>query len=81
MNLTEYIKAERGNATKVAAALEVSLSYLSQMAVPGASISPARCVVIERTTGGIVTRPELRPSDWREIWPELDKSNAATTGA
>lgn len=26
---------------------------------------------IERLTGGQVTRRDLRPHDWREIWPEL----------
>lgn len=77
MNLTEYIKTERGNATKVAAALEVSLSYFSQMAVPGAYISPIRCVAIETVTGKAVTRQELRPDDWHLIWPELADKAAA----
>jgi len=31
-----------------------------------------RCVAIERATGGVVTRRDLRPKDWRNIWPELD---------
>lgn len=30
-----------------------------------------RCVQIEEATGGAVTRRDLRPDDWREIWPEL----------
>lgn len=30
-----------------------------------------KCVAIERVTSRHVTRPELRPTDWMEIWPEL----------
>lgn len=29
------------------------------------------CVRIEQATAGAVTRQELRPDDWHEIWPEL----------
>jgi len=30
-----------------------------------------RCVEIEELTGGEVTRKQLRPDDWWQIWPEL----------
>jgi len=30
-----------------------------------------RAVAIERATEGLVTRRDLRPSDWHLIWPEL----------
>lgn len=33
--------------------------------------SPSYCVLIERETGGAVTRRDLRPDDWWRIWPEL----------
>jgi DNA-binding transcriptional regulator YdaS (Cro superfamily) len=36
--------------------------------------SPENCVVIERATGGLVTRKDLRPDDWERIWPELAMS-------
>lgn len=29
------------------------------------------CVAIERESGGVVTRRDLRPDDWHLIWPEL----------
>jgi DNA-binding transcriptional regulator YdaS (Cro superfamily) len=32
---------------------------------------PEYCVLIERATGGAVTRKDLRPDDWHLIWPEL----------
>lgn len=33
--------------------------------------SPAYCVRIEAATGKAVSRKDLRPNDWRDIWPEL----------
>ena len=29
------------------------------------------CVAIERATAGKVSRKDLRPDDWMQIWPEL----------
>ncbi|WP_175786368.1 transcriptional regulator [Burkholderia cenocepacia] len=29
------------------------------------------CVAIERESGCVVTRRDLRPDDWQDIWPEL----------
>lgn len=73
MDLKTYITTgERGTAAKLAAALQVSPSYLSQMSSGASPISPERCVAIERATGGVVTRKDLRPNDWHLIWPELD---------
>lgn len=34
------------------------------------------CFSIERATNGVVTRRDLRPDDWRQIWPELAKEPA-----
>ncbi|WP_339802565.1 transcriptional regulator [Saezia sanguinis] len=33
--------------------------------------SPKYCVRIEEATGGLVTRKDLRPDDYAEIWTEL----------
>lgn len=71
MNLAEYIKAERGNAKALSVALDVSMSYLSQMAAGSVPTNAERCVQIERATNGAVTRRDLRPDDWHRIWPEL----------
>lgn len=30
-----------------------------------------RCVQIEKLTKEAITRKDLRPDDWHEIWPEL----------
>ncbi|WP_072208287.1 transcriptional regulator [Pantoea ananatis] len=75
MDLKNYIDAlERGEAKKLATALGVSSSFLSQMASGRSTISPARCVEIEQATNKAVTRRELRPDDWERIWPELSAS-------
>lgn len=34
-----------------------------------------KCVIIEKTTNGIVTRKDLRPDDWFVIWPELSETD------
>lgn len=73
MDLKTYIAtAPRGTATKLAAALVISPSYLSQLASGLSPISPERCVAIERETFRAVTRKDMRPNDWRLIWPELE---------
>ncbi len=79
MDLKSYLSTlERGGSSRLAADLGVSLSFLLQMASGDAAISPARCVEIEQKTGGIVTRPDLRKSDWHLIWPELVNRSEVT---
>ncbi len=73
MELSKFIKEERGNATKLAFALQVSLSYLSQMASGTSPVSPERCLAIERVSNGKVARQELRPNDYWLIWPDLEQ--------
>lgn len=70
MDLKTYISSERGNATKLAEAIDVSMSYLSQMINGTSPISPRRAVQIEEATQGAVTRKDLR-ADWSLLWPEL----------
>jgi len=43
----------------------------------GRKPSPAYCVAIERATGGLVTRLDLRPHDGHLIWPEFADQLAA----
>jgi len=35
------------------------------------------CVAVEQKTKGKVTRQELRPTDWQDIWPELSGKRKA----
>lgn len=71
VNLKTYFESERGAATKLAATLGISISYLSQLGSGKAPLSPERCVEIEEATAGAVTRKDLKPNDWHRIWPEL----------
>lgn len=72
MQLKDYLaELPRGSATELAEKLSISLSFLSQMASGSSAISPERCVSIEQSTNGAVTRKDLRPNDWMRIWPEL----------
>lgn len=69
MNLDEY--AKENGAVALSKSLGCSLQFFYQLKKGLRAISPHRAVLIERATGGAVTRKDLRPHDWREIWPEL----------
>lgn len=71
MDLKDYIQAAPGNGVALARALGIQPSFLSQMAGGSRTVTPKRAVQIEKATAGSVTRRDLRPDDWREIWPEL----------
>lgn len=71
MKLKEYTaKLPRGGCGKLAEKLGISKSYLSQMVTGKAAISPTNAVAIEKATDRAVTRKDMRPADWRQIWPE-----------
>jgi DNA-binding transcriptional regulator YdaS (Cro superfamily) len=58
-----------GGLTKLSALLNLDIQVVSNWRKRGVPIE--RCVAIENATKGKVTRRELRPNDWRDIWPEL----------
>jgi len=60
-----------GGVTKLAEALGQGQSVVSNWRARGTVIDPKNCTAIERLTAGQVSRIELRPADWWEIWPEL----------
>jgi len=60
-----------GGVGKLAAAIGISQSAVSNWRARGTSPEPVNCVAIEQATDGAVTRQDLRPSDWHKIWPEL----------
>lgn len=76
MRLDDYLATKRrGTARDLAAQLGISKSYLSQIATGKTPASPARCIAIEKATNSKVTRIDMRPDDWREIWPEYNLPN------
>ncbi|MFX3586660.1 transcriptional regulator [Ralstonia mannitolilytica] len=38
---------------------------------------PKNCIGIERATNRVVTRKDLRPDDWQQIWPDWREGVAA----
>ena len=81
MQLKAYIQSTRGNATALAEALGIPLTYLSQMSSGERAITPQRASAIELHTKKSVTRQEMLPTDWQAIWPELvPKTFTRSTG-
>lgn len=76
MELKQYLKSVSGAVRQLKDGLQINDAYLRQMAGGLRPVSPARCVQIERLTGGVVSRRELRPADWQDIWPELAQQPA-----
>jgi len=65
-----------GGIGKMAGLLGVSGPTVSQWCSGVRPVPVERCVPIERATEGAVTRKDLRPNDWAEIWPELAGTSA-----
>lgn len=51
-------------------------AYLKQIAYGYKPANPLVSARLENVTNGLVTRPELRPNDWSEIWPELNNETS-----
>lgn len=60
-----------GGVSMLASAIGVGQSVISNWRARCTVPSASYCVAIERATAGAVTRRDLRPDDWRLIWPEL----------
>lgn len=64
-----------GGQTSLARAIGVTRPYVYNWLSRSNGIPPPEyCVLIEKAVGGEVTRKELRPNDWQNIWPEFKKS-------
>lgn len=69
MDLKTYLKTHKQ--VDLARAVGVTTGAVHQWANGMIAIAIERCVPIERATSGLVTRRDLRPDDWADIWPEL----------
>lgn len=58
-----------GGYAKLAKALGVGQAMIWQWRAGKRPVAAHFCVKIERATG--ISRRELRPADWGDIWPEL----------
>jgi len=63
--------APSGSAAELARMLGVPAMTVSEWATGKRPVPIIRCVEIEELTGGAVTRKQLRPDDWWQIWPDL----------
>lgn len=71
MNLKNYLIESGTKKAEFARAINVSPALLHQWIENIRPVAIRHCPAIEGTTGGKVTRRELRPDDWHKIWPEL----------
>lgn len=77
MKLSTWLDKERGRGVTLAGSIGVSPVLISQWST-GPRVPPIeRCVPIERATDGEVTRADLRPDDYLDIWPELGEADLA----
>jgi DNA-binding transcriptional regulator YdaS (Cro superfamily) len=84
MNLLLYVNQGRGMRSELARALSLLPIQISNWATGRRPVPIEHCPAIERATGGAVTRRDLRPDDWMDIWPELAEphpADAQTEGA
>ncbi len=56
--------------------IKSTIGYLRKAITEGQLINPVTCVLIEKHSNGVVSRKDLHPDDWKDIWPELAKKAA-----
>ncbi|PJK00817.1 transcriptional regulator [Lysobacteraceae bacterium NML91-0213] len=77
MNLTDYLKQERGRGAALARVLSVTPVTVSQWSSGDRQVPAERCPAIERATGGQVRCEELRPDvDWKYLRASAVESNS-----
>ena len=71
MKLSEYLSEFKISQQDAAIGIGVSAGRVGHFC-RGEDIPPPKvCVRIERWSNGRVARPELRPDDFLDFWPEL----------
>lgn len=71
MNLATYLKKTQLNKAAFAREVGISSALLYQFETGLRPVPPQHCPAIVRASDGEVTCKDLRPDDWRRIWPEL----------
>ncbi|MBI1625378.1 transcriptional regulator [Comamonas suwonensis] len=56
-----------------------TVGYMRKVCSLGGLLREKVCALAEAHSAGAVTRKDLRPDDWTEIWPELQAKQAITT--
>lgn len=73
MNLSDYLSQQRGRHAALAKAIGVHAPDISRWLNGDRPIPTKYGAAIERATAGQVTRQELFPDEWQQIWPELTR--------
>lgn len=60
-----------GSMSDLARRLAVRLPTVSQWANGTRPVPVHHCVAIERISAGVITRQDLRPTDYWLLWPDL----------
>jgi DNA-binding transcriptional regulator YdaS (Cro superfamily) len=85
MQLNEYLKSPGAlSVRQLALAVGVKSDMQIRQWQHGYSArkpSPIYCMAIERATNGLVTRRDLRPDDWQQIWPDLAEPAASSVSS
>jgi DNA-binding transcriptional regulator YdaS (Cro superfamily) len=77
MNQIQRAIALVGSIAKLAAILGVTPQAVIFWRDGKRRLPVEACPAIERATSGSVTRQDLRPGDWMDIWPELQTAGSA----
>ena len=77
MDLITYLRTlPYGGRRVFAEACGTTVGRLNNVAY-GAPCGAKLAAAIERESGGRVTRQQMRPHDWQDIWPELSRQPVA----
>ena len=71
MKLKEYCSQHSGSQRKLADYLGVTVAFVNHLVQGRRSVPVRYCIQIEQYTNGTVSRRDLRPEDYSQIWPEL----------
>lgn len=72
MRLKKYFfDMDSAGRDSLASSCGTTRGHLQNVAYGYRDASPNLAVCIERATNGAVSRRDLRPDDWQDIWPEL----------
>jgi DNA-binding transcriptional regulator YdaS (Cro superfamily) len=73
MDIKTYLSQERGRQKALAEAIGAHAPDVSRWAKGTRPVPIEYGAAIETATGGLVTRQELFPNEWRRVWPELER--------
>lgn len=78
MKLSEFIKQEgRGSLVKLAKDIKAPYPDVSRWVSGKRPVPVGRCMAIENATNKQVSRKDLRPDDYWEIWADLPKEETS----